>query len=52
MELKEPVKAKQSENYLAVLEDADGVEHFWLPNGKYDGYSRPRNTDNAKNDSG
>ena len=37
LKLKEPVTAKYSENYLAVLEDANGVTHFWLHGGKYDG---------------
>ena len=41
LNLKEPVKAQASENYLAVIEDADGVTHYWLPNGMYDGYCRP-----------
>ena len=41
MELKEPVKAKRSVYYRAILEDADGVLHFWLRNGTYDGYCRP-----------
>lgn len=40
MKLKQPVKAKISERYSAVLEDADGVTHYWLPNGDYDGYDR------------
>jgi len=40
IKLKEPVVAKESQAYLAVLEDADGVTHFWLPDGKYDGHSR------------
>lgn len=39
--LKEPVVAKKSEQYLAVLVDADGVEHFWLPDGTYDGNCGP-----------
>lgn len=38
--LKEPVKACPSKGYLAVLEDADGVTHFWLPDGTYDGHDR------------
>ncbi len=38
--LKEPVKLKPSENYGAVLEDADGIYHFWLKNGTYDGYDK------------
>lgn len=38
--LKEPVRGIESERYSVVLEDADGVTHFWLPNGEYDGYSR------------
>lgn len=38
--LKEPVKAIKSEKYLVVLRDADGVEHYWLPSGEYDGYDR------------
>lgn len=40
LNLKEPVKARVSDNYLAVIEDADGVVHYWLPNGTYDGYDR------------
>ena len=40
MNLREPVKAKQSDNYLAVLEDTNGTVHFWLPDGTYDGYCR------------
>ena len=41
MELKEPVKVKESDLYSVVLEDADGITHFWLPNGDYDGYCAP-----------
>ena len=41
MNLKEPIKVVKSEHYLLVIEDADGVEHFWLPDGTYDGYCRP-----------
>lgn len=33
-------KAIKSERYLAVLVDAKGVRHYWLPNGQYDGYDR------------
>jgi len=40
MELKEPVTAEKSRNYSAVLVDANGIMHFWLPNGKYEGYCR------------
>lgn len=40
MVLKQPVKSIPSEHYSAVLQDADDVTHFWLPNGDYDGYSR------------
>lgn len=46
--LKEPVKAKPSGNYLAVIEDADGVVHFWLPDGTYDGYCRACTKDDEK----
>lgn len=41
IQLKEPVRAEKSENYLAVLVDADDVRHYWLPDGTYDGYDRP-----------
>lgn len=41
MELKEPVKVKESDLYSVVLEDADGVTHYWHLNGDYDGYSTP-----------
>lgn len=36
--LQEPVTAKESGNYLAVIEDADGVVHFWKKDGSYDGH--------------
>lgn len=43
--LAEPVKAvEHTESYSVVLEDADGVRHYWLPNGDYDGYDRDCNT--------
>lgn len=49
-----PIKVKPSENYLLVIEDADGVTHFFhkehtatiegkevkFSDGDYDGYSR------------
>ena len=38
--LKEPVVAIESINYLAVLLDANGTRHYWLPDGKYDGYDK------------
>ncbi len=41
LQLREPIKAKKSERYLAILVDADGVQHYWLPSGEYDGYCRP-----------
>jgi len=41
MELKEPTKAKKSDNYAAVIQDNDGVIHYWLPNGEYDGHDKP-----------
>lgn len=43
LKLKEPVKAvkPKTTGYLAILEDADGVAHFWLANGEYDGYDHP-----------
>lgn len=40
MELKEPTKRIKSDYYSAVIEDADGIRHYWLPNGEYDGYDR------------
>ncbi len=39
--LKEPVKSRPSKEYGVVLVDADGVEHFWLPDGTYDGHCSP-----------
>ena len=36
--LKEPVRVVESELYSVVLEDADGISHFWHLNGDYDGY--------------
>ena len=41
MELKEPVKAKDTELYSVVLEDADGVTYFWRLNGDYEGRCAP-----------
>ena len=40
--LKEPVKAlnPKTEGYSTILEDADGVVHFWLKDGTYDGYDK------------
>ncbi len=35
-----PIKVKDSDNYSLVIEDANCVTHFWLPDGEYDGYSR------------
>ena len=40
IKLKEPVKAVKSKHYLAVIKDADGTYHYWLPDGKYDGYDK------------
>ncbi len=41
LELAMPARAKPSGNYASVIEDADGVVHFWKANGEYDGYDRP-----------
>jgi hypothetical protein len=41
--LKEPVTARISnisEEYKIVLEDADGVNHYWRIDGTYDGYCK------------
>ena len=38
--LKLPFKVIPNELYSLVIEDADGVMHFWLKNGDYDGYDR------------
>ncbi len=46
IEMKEPVKAIPSEQYSTVLQDANGVCHFWLPDGTYDGYDGPCKQDN------
>ena len=40
LELKEPVVAEKSDSYLAVLKDADGTYHYWMPDGTYDGYGK------------
>lgn len=47
LELKVPVKAKKSKCYLAVLEDAEGVTHYWNFDGNYDGYDAPCGSDAA-----
>lgn len=38
IELKEPVRAKKSDRYLAVLTDANKISHFWNLDGSYDGW--------------
>ena len=43
MNLKEPVKVIPSNLYSVVLEDADGVNHYWHLDGTYDGYCKPCN---------
>ena len=48
IKLKMPVKARKSDNYLVVLEDADGVIHYWSPDGNYDGYDAPRESEMGK----
>lgn len=54
VKLKNPIKIIPSENYLLVIEDADGVNHYWhkkhtstiegkevhFKDGDYDGFSR------------
>lgn len=40
IKLKEPTKAEKSKYYLAVIKDADGTYHYWLPDGSYDGYCK------------
>jgi len=54
VKIKSPIKVKPSENYLLVIEDADGVTHYWhkehisviegeevkFESGQYDGWSR------------
>jgi len=37
IQLQAPIKVMPSAFYSLVVEDANGVTHFWLPNGKYDG---------------
>ena len=38
--IKSPIKVLNFEKYMLALEDADGVIHFWLKNGQYDGYDK------------
>jgi len=38
LKLREPITAIHSDEYLAVLVDANGVRHYWAPDGLYDGY--------------
>ena len=44
-----PIKVKKSDLYLLVIEiqDKNKTTHFWLLNGKYDGYCRE--TEDGKN---
>ena len=37
-QLQAPIKVMPSEFYSLVLEDANGVTHFWLLDGTYDGW--------------
>ena len=37
-QLQAPIKVIPSELYALILEDANGVTHFWLPDGTYDGW--------------
>jgi len=39
--LKQPITIEASAFYLLVIKDADGVNHFWNPDGSYDGHCRP-----------
>jgi len=39
-EIKAPIKVVPSDLYSLVIIDANGIHHFWLPDGQYDGYSR------------
>ena len=48
MELKEPVKVIKSDLYSVVLEDADGITHYWHLNGNYDGNCSPYAEDKEK----
>lgn len=51
VKIKSPIKLISSKNYLLVLEDADGVTHYWhkkhenkygkFKDGQYDGWSKP-----------
>ena len=38
IQLQAPIKVIPSEFYSRVLEDANGVTHFWRLDGKYDGW--------------
>ena len=40
LEIQDPIKVIPSELYSLVIKDGNGVNHFWLPNGDYDGHSR------------
>jgi len=35
------MKAEDEEGYLLIIEDALGYEHFWNPDGSYDGWEAP-----------
>ena len=38
IQLQAPIKVMPSAFYSLVVEDANGVTHFWLKNGIYDGW--------------
>lgn len=48
--LRGPITVKSSDNYLLVVTDAKGVNHYWMPDGKYDGRCAPCD-DNGTKDS-
>lgn len=46
---KYPIKVRKSDLYLLVIEiqDKNKTTHFWLPNGRYDGYCRVTKTEGS-----
>lgn len=56
--IKSPIKVIPSENYLLVIEDANGVRHYWhkkhknkygdFQDGEYDGWSKEIATEDMK----
>jgi len=45
-----PIKVKSSKQYPIIIEDANGMYHYFTAGGRYDGYAKDRDPTIEHND--